>query len=786
MAGYKLRCFIVGHEKDVRAISPTIFPSDGILSGSRDVTARVWIPNEMDPGFHEGQLMRGHSNFVSAVCVMPPDSDYEQGLLVTGSNDHTILGYTPNSTEPVFKLTGHEGTVCTLAAGKFGTLISGSWDKTARVWLNKKCVMTLKGHQAAVWAVGIVPEQGYMLTGSADKTIKLWKAGKCENTFTGHEDCVRGLAVLNMNEFISCANDATIRRWSMSGDCLQICYGHENFVYSIAVLPNGQDFISGSEDRTVRVWRDGKCVQTIAHPAQSVWAVCVLPGNGDIVTGASDGVIRVFTTTPERMAPEDEQKSFEEQVAATAVPKQLGDVKLEDLPGPEVLLNPGTKEGQQKIIRRGPNAELHQWDMAKQQWTKVGDVVGSSGGTQQSSGKTLYEGKEYDYVFSVDIEDGKPPLKLPFNVTEDPWFAAQRFLEKNSLSQLFLDQVANFIIDNTKGVTLGQETSGYVDPFTGGSRHVPGSQSSISSAPASGTDPFTGGGRYIPGGQTSQPQISGSDPFTGAGSYRPQDVQVNLANNTYFPQKTYVTFETANHVQIINKLKEFNDKVGAENQLSSDDLDSLQTLMEAKDVTEAHVGVMNKVLRWPKEYIFPGLDVLRVSIRDQKVCEHVCSQGGFLDSLLRFLDSSSPVPTQMLTLRILVNCFLHESGRQFLLLNRDPIITQALNCRLTPNKNVQIAVSTLLLNYSVSLQDRDDEEGKSQCLLAVASVMENPMDPEAEFRLLVCLGTLISNDKDTKELAKSLEIQNLIIPMQTRLDPKKVSECAGFVINRLQ
>lgn len=75
--------------------------------------------------------------------------------------------------------------------------------------------------------------------------------------------------------------------------------------------------------------------------------------------------------------------------------------------------------------------------------------------------------QEYDYVFSVDIEDGKPPLKLPFNITEDPWFAAQRFLEKNSLSQLFLDQVANFIIDNTKGVTLGQQSSGYVDPFTG-------------------------------------------------------------------------------------------------------------------------------------------------------------------------------------------------------------------------------------------------------------------------------------------------------------------------------
>ena len=30
-----------------------------------------------------------------------------------------------------------------------------------------------------------MPEQGVMLTGSADKTIKVWKAGKCERTIKG-------------------------------------------------------------------------------------------------------------------------------------------------------------------------------------------------------------------------------------------------------------------------------------------------------------------------------------------------------------------------------------------------------------------------------------------------------------------------------------------------------------------------------------------------------------------------------------------------------------------------
>ena len=69
-------------------------------------------------------------------------------------------------------------------------------------------------------------------------------------------------------------------------------------------------------------------------------------------------------------------------------------------------------------------------------------------------------------MFTVDIEEGKPPLKLPYNATEDPWFAAQRFLHKHQLSQAFLDQVANFIQENAKGVTISTGSAGS-DPFTG-------------------------------------------------------------------------------------------------------------------------------------------------------------------------------------------------------------------------------------------------------------------------------------------------------------------------------
>lgn len=51
-------------------------------------------------------------------------------------------------------------------------------------------------------------------------------------------------------------------------------------------------------------------------------------------------------------------------------------------------------------------------------------------------------------------------------LSDNPYVAAQRFLEKNDLPTEYIDQVVNFIEKNTQGVQLGSN-SGHVDPFTG-------------------------------------------------------------------------------------------------------------------------------------------------------------------------------------------------------------------------------------------------------------------------------------------------------------------------------
>ncbi|XP_008592566.1 PREDICTED: phospholipase A-2-activating protein [Galeopterus variegatus] len=477
-ARYRLSCSLPGHELDVRGLVCCLYPPGAFVSVSRDRTTRLWAPDSPNRGFTEMHCMSGHSNFVSCVCIIPSSDIYPHGLIATGGNDHNICIFSLDSPAPLYILKGHKNTVCSLSSGKFGTLLSGSWDTTAKVWLNDKCMMTLQGHTAAVWAVKILPEQGLMLTGSADKTIKLWKAGRCERTFS-------------------------------------VYYGHTNYIYSISVFPNCRDFVTTGEDRSLRIWKHGECAQTVRLPAQSIWCCCVLD-NGDIVVGASDGIIRVFTESEDRIASAEEIKAFEKELSQATIDSKtgdLGDINAEQLPGREHLNESGTREGQTRLIRDGEKVEAYQWSVSEGRWIKIGDVVGSSGANQQTSGKVLYEGKEFDYVFSIDVNEGGPSYKLPYNTSDDPWLTAYNFLQKNDLNPMFLDQVAKFIIDNTKGQMLGLGNTSFSDPFTGGGRYVPGSSGSSNILPTA--DPFTGAGRYVPGSASMGATMAGVDPFTG-------------------------------------------------------------------------------------------------------------------------------------------------------------------------------------------------------------------------------------------------------------------------------
>lgn len=298
--------------------------------------------------------VKDHSNFIAAVITM------NNGQWVcTSSNDSTICIYEFNSISPFVVLKGHTSTgilhnfiykicrfvicilfsVCAMSEGlKPQELVSGSWDKSIRIWSilgSDYNVVVLEGHEAAVWAVASL-STGRYATGSADKNIFIWNSeGEKIVVLKGHTDCVRGLVALSDGSLLSCSNDATIRYWNTKWECVREFHGHSNYIYCIALNKFlGEDiFVTGGEDSTIRMWSlsKGALGNSISVPTQSVWAITCL-SNGDIVTGTSDALVRVFTKDETRFAASDVQAAFDVAVQTRNLEssKELGGIKVNE------------------------------------------------------------------------------------------------------------------------------------------------------------------------------------------------------------------------------------------------------------------------------------------------------------------------------------------------------------------------------------------------------------------------------------------------------------------------
>ena len=157
----------------------------------------------------------------------------------------------------------------------------------------------------------------------------------------------------------------------------------------------------------------------------------------------------------------------------------------------------------------------------------------------------------------------------------------------------------------------------------------------------------------------------------------------------------------------------------------------------------------------------------------------------FLQMLMKHASSDAPVANTMLVLRTLTNAFKQPTGRTLMLASRDYIVAAMMTCKDSTNKNVQVAMASVLLNYAVAFNQSFDVEGKSQCLSMVTEVIDAVQDAEARFRLLVCLGTLMVNDDNSVAIASSLGLSPTVGKLRAVTEPSKVGDCARLVYNTM-
>jgi phospholipase A-2-activating protein len=570
-------------------------------------------------------------------------------------------------------------------------------------------------------------------------------------------------------QFASASNDGIIRLYTLQGNLVASLHGHESFVYSLAALPSGE-LVSSGEDRTVRIWQGTQCIQTITHPAISVWSVAVCNETGDIVSGASDRTTRVFSRSPDRQAAPEVIQQFEQSVKESAIPaEQVGKINKEQLPGPEFLKErSGTKEGQVQMIRESDGSvTAHTWSSATQEWIAVGTVVDSAA---SSGRKTEYLGQDYDYVFDVDIEDGKPPLKLPYNVSQNPYEAATKFIGDNELPMSYLDQVANFITQNTQGATLGQSQESGADAWGSERRYRPGDDATAN--------------------QPAPPPVPES---------RPQ----------VLPQKTYLSIRSANTKVIAKKIKELNDKILSEGDkntaLNSSELETvvalcgqLETSQKLPDSPAVQAGiplVFNIATTWPTANRLPGLDLLRLLAAATPTTATTEYDGvdlisGVLSSGV--FDPPLNVNNAMLSVRVFANLFETDTGRSLAIQTFDQVLAGVkaalANSGDAPNRNLTIAITTLYINFAVYLtsegraQTPEAAERGLMLLDELTQIVSGEKDSEAVYRGLVALGTLVQAlGAEVKSAAKEIYEVDKVLSRVSTSGPGKEPRIKGVI-----
>ncbi|KAF1988782.1 PFU-domain-containing protein [Aulographum hederae CBS 113979] len=755
-APYKLSVALKGHEDDVRVV---LHPNPSfVASGSRDASVRLWKLESSRPPAYDCTLVSHGSTFVNSLAYVPSSSRYPDGLIISGGVDSIIEarqpGRNPDENAEALLL-GHGNNICALDASDDGrTIVSGSWDHSARIWQvgDWEKFVPLNGHNGNVWAV-LAYDKETVITGCADKLIRLFQPrGKLLREIPAG-DVVRALCRLPPGNpygahFASAANDSIIRLWTLDGTEVAQLHGHTNFIYSLAALPSGE-VVSCGEDRTLRIWKGFDCIQTITHPATSVWSVSVCAENGDIVSGSSDNTARVFSRAPERQADEAAIKQFEEEVASHAVPKQALDqpnINPEQLSGPEFLQQKqGAKDGAQKMIRENNgDINLYTWSMSEQRWVKVGLVVGSAGSSRE---KQDYMGKDYDYVFEINMEDGQPNLKLPYNVGQNPHEVAQKFLNDNELPISYVDQIVNFIVTNTQGATIGQDSA-------------PQSQ-------APGSDPWGTGSRYRPGeGDPISPQQD-------AAASRPK----------ILPQTTYLSITTGNLAGLQKKLLQFNDELVEDRRkdisLNPHDIEVFNATIKqlelatknpssAKPALNEGIDIaLRMATQWPLDKRLPGLDLLRLLVAlSPATITHTSSGSSTIVDALAASDvftPDAPPNSSMMAIRIFANLFATEASRliadgEFEKIHAliHPFVESP--DRQKGNRNLTIAITTLYINYSVLFAATPDSSADRSLTLLddLTKLLNSVADSEALYRALVGAGTLLTLGEDFRTAAKEV------------------------------
>jgi len=194
-------------------------------------------------------------------------------------------------------LLGHAAPVVSLSfSADSARLVSGSADKTARVWQLADAkfpeIARFSGHSGSVTGVAFSSDGTQVLSGAADHSLKLWNVadGELIMDFPGHTGPIVGVAMGPSNQPVSAAADKTIRIWNASDGKVARSITDPAALSAMAVSGDGQRIAAAGADNVVRIYNlaDGKLLHSLAGHSGAIASLTFSADNSRLLSAAAD------------------------------------------------------------------------------------------------------------------------------------------------------------------------------------------------------------------------------------------------------------------------------------------------------------------------------------------------------------------------------------------------------------------------------------------------------------------------------------------------------------------